>query len=79
MLRKWYRDENGVKHPIPAPRKRHLLGDIIPIPAPGTKIGEKRKALNGYIKELNPILVHWSRCKIQDLQVVDILVIFLIN
>lgn len=46
--RKWYRDEHGVKHPIPAPRKRK--GGKIPIPARRTKIGEKRKALNGYTK-----------------------------
>ena len=43
--RKWYRDENGVRHPNPAPRKNK--GCKIPIPAPRTKIGEKRKALNG--------------------------------
>ena len=48
--RKWYGDENGVKHPIPAPRRKHLLGSKIPIPAPRTKIGEKRRALNGYTK-----------------------------
>lgn len=48
LPRKWYRDENGVKHPIPAPRKKK--GGKIPIPAPTTKIGEKRKALNGYTK-----------------------------
>ena len=48
--RKWYRDENGVKHPIAAPRRKHLLGGKMPIPAPRTKIGEKRKALNGYTK-----------------------------
>lgn len=34
--RKWYRDENGVRHPIPAPRKKK--GGKIPIPAPRTKI-----------------------------------------
>lgn len=45
---KWYRDENGVRHPNPAPRKKK--GGKIPIPAPRTKTGEKRKALNGYTK-----------------------------
>ena len=50
MPRKWCRDENGVKHPIPAPRRKHLLGGKISIPAPRTKIGEKRRALNGYTK-----------------------------
>lgn len=50
VSRKWCRDENCVKHPIPAPRRKHLLGGKISIPAPGTKIGEKRRALNGYTK-----------------------------
>lgn len=48
--RKWCRDENGVKYPIPAPRRKCLLGGKISIPAPRTKIGEKRRALNSYTK-----------------------------
>ena len=48
--RKWYRDENGVKHSIPAPRRKHLLGGKIPISAPRTKINQKRRVLNGYSK-----------------------------
>lgn len=47
--RKWYRDENGVKLPIPAPRRKKG-GQVQPIPAPKTKINHKRKALNGYTK-----------------------------
>lgn len=46
--RKWYRGGNGVKHPIPAPRKKK--GGKMPIPAPRTKINEKRRAINGYTK-----------------------------
>ena len=46
--RKWYRDENGVRHPIPAPRKKK--GGKIPIAALRTKIDEKRKALKGYTR-----------------------------
>lgn len=48
--RKWYRDENSVNHPIPAPRRKHLLGGKMPILAPRTKINQKRKALKGYTK-----------------------------
>lgn len=66
LPRKWYRDENGVKHPIPAPRKKK--GGKIPIRTPRTKIGEKRKALNGYTKSyemgINSNFVHWNSYKI---------------
>lgn len=47
--REWYRDDNGVKHTIPSPRRKKG-GQVQPIPAPRPKIGEKRKALNGYTK-----------------------------
>lgn len=52
--RKWYRDENGVRHPIPTPRKKK--GGKIPIPAPRTKIGYKRKALNVYTKSYEIVI-----------------------